>query len=69
MKITSLFRLSKNPCKMNLALSFDTQFLILMNFHLSQGCGISMPDLSDSRLLVGGQVDFTRGIVRGQVNF
>ena len=33
----------------------------------NQGCGIPMPDLSDSGLYVGGQIDFTRGLVRGQV--
>ena len=33
-----------------------------------QGCGSPMPDLSHSGLFVSGQVDFTRILVRGQVN-
>ena len=35
---------------------------------ISQGCGIPMPDLSDSRLFGGGQADFTLALVHGQVN-
>ena len=34
-----------------------------------QGCGIPMPDLSDSGLFAGGQADFPVAFVRGQVNF
>ena len=33
-----------------------------------QGCGSPMPDLSDLGLCVSGQIDFTRLLVRGQVN-
>ena len=33
-----------------------------------QGCEIPMSHLFDSGLLVGEQVDFTRGLVRRQVN-
>ena len=33
-----------------------------------QGCGITMPDLSDSGLFVCGQVDFAKALFRGQVN-
>ena len=36
--------------------------------HSFQGCGVPMPDLSGFGLFVGGQVNFTRGIVCGQVN-
>ena len=42
-----------------------------MHFKLNfnQGCGIPMPDLSDSGLFAGGQADFPVAFVRGQVNF
>ena len=39
------------------------------NFMRYQGCGIPMPDLSDSGLFAGGQADFPVAFVRGQVNF
>ena len=38
------------------------------SIYLSQGCGIPMPDLSDLGHFGGRQVDFTRALVRGQVN-
>ena len=45
-------------------------YFVLVNLsdETAQGCGIPMPDLSDSGLFVGGQVDFTRGLVHEQVN-
>ena len=36
--------------------------LIQLNLNCRQGCGIPMPDLSDSGLFVGEQVDFTRDL-------